>query len=50
MSVEKSVGISFGAALAMAISYTTNQHIGWAIVHGFCSWFYVIYCLAGYGR
>jgi hypothetical protein len=36
-------GISFGTALAIAISYTTNQSILWAIIHGFFSWLYVIY-------
>ncbi len=42
--------IGYGAALAMSISYHTNEHIGWALVHGVLSWLYVIYCLAGYGR
>ena len=36
-------GISFGSALAIAISWTTHKSILWAIVHGFFSWFYVIY-------
>jgi len=36
-------GISFGMALAIAISYTTNHSILWAIIHGFFSWLYVIY-------
>lgn len=36
-------GVGFGSALAMAISYTTNKSIGWAILHGIFSWFYVIY-------
>jgi len=36
-------GVSFGTALAIAISYTTNQSILWAIIHGFFSWLYVIY-------
>jgi hypothetical protein len=36
-------GISFGTALAIAISYTTNHSILWAIIHGFFSWLYVIY-------
>ena len=39
-----------GAAPAMSISYATNRHIGWAIVHGMCGWFYVLYSLLGYGR
>ena len=31
------------AALAIAISWSVNKSILWAIVHGFFSWFYVIY-------
>lgn len=41
-------GISFGAALAMVISYTQWQSIGWAIVHGLLSWVYVIYYIIRY--
>lgn len=41
-SVAKS-GISFGCALAMVISYVKWQSIGWAILHGFLGWIYVIY-------
>ena len=36
-------GISLGAALAIAISWSLNQSVLWAIVHGFFSWLYVIY-------
>lgn len=36
-------GVGFGSALAIAISFHTHQSILWAIVHGFFSWFYVIY-------
>lgn len=36
-------GISFGSALAIAISFTMNRSILWAILHGIFSWFYVIY-------
>lgn len=45
-----SSGVGFGAALAMAVSYSTNHHIGWAILHEIFGWFYVIYCLLGNGR
>jgi hypothetical protein len=39
-------GVGFGAALAMVVSYTANKSILWAILHGICSWFYIIYfCL-----
>ena len=30
--------------LAIAISYTTNKSILWAIIHGILGWLYVIYC------
>lgn len=36
-------GISFGTALAIAISWTKNGSILWAILHGILSWFYVVY-------
>ena len=36
-------GVSFGSALAIAISYTANHSILWAILHGILGWLYVIY-------
>jgi hypothetical protein len=36
-------GASFGSALAIAISYSNNHSILWAIVHGILSWVYVMY-------
>ena len=36
-------GVSFGSALAIAMSWTANKSILWAILHGVFSWFYVIY-------
>ncbi|MEX2180026.1 MAG: hypothetical protein WD801_15025 [Gemmatimonadaceae bacterium] len=36
-------GTSFGSALAIAISWSVNQSILWAIIHGILSWVYVIY-------
>lgn len=38
-------GISFGSALAIAISWSANHSILWAIIHGLCSWLYVVYYL-----
>lgn len=32
-----------GAAMATCLSWATNKSIVWAIVHGLCNWFYVIY-------
>lgn len=36
-------GVSFGSALAMVVSFNVNHSIFWAILHGICSWFYVLY-------
>lgn len=36
-------GVTFGTALAVAISWHAHQSILWAIIHGIFSWFYVIY-------
>jgi hypothetical protein len=36
-------GITFGSAMAIAISWHAHQSILWAIIHGFFSWFYVVY-------
>ncbi|MEX2303134.1 MAG: hypothetical protein WD733_19480 [Bryobacterales bacterium] len=36
-------GITFGTALAIAISWSINKSVFWAIVHGIFSWLYVVY-------
>ena len=36
-------GITFGTALAIAISWSINKSVLWAIIHGIFSWLYVIY-------
>lgn len=36
-------GVSFGSALAIAISWSVHHSIVWAIIHGFFSWIYVVY-------
>lgn len=41
-------GITFGTALAMAISFTMNKSVLWAIFHGLLSWIYVIYYVIVY--
>lgn len=42
-------GISFGTALAIAISWSANKSILWAILHGIFSWVYVVYYAIRYG-
>ncbi|WP_170295386.1 hypothetical protein [Pseudoxanthomonas sangjuensis] len=36
-------GVSFGSALAIAISWSANKSLLWAIIHGLLSWIYVVY-------
>jgi hypothetical protein len=37
------VGVGFGTALAITISWSVNKSILWAIFHGLISWVYVVY-------
>ena len=36
-------GIGLGSAIAVAISWSLHKSILWAAIHGFLSWFYVVY-------
>lgn len=42
-------GITMGTALAMIISWERSHSILYAILHGLCTWFYVIW-FAIWGR
>ncbi|MBS1333995.1 MAG: helix-turn-helix domain-containing protein [Clostridiales bacterium] len=42
-------GLSFGAGLAMVISYVNWGSVGWAIFHGLLNWLYVVYYVLRYG-
>jgi hypothetical protein len=44
-NVTVSAGFPLGALVAGALSYHINSSIGYAILHLFCGWFYVIYAL-----
>ncbi len=48
IQVPATRALGFGAMLAIAISYDHNQSIGWAILHGLLSWFFVIYAALFY--
>ena len=37
------VGIGLGSAIAVAVSWSINKSLVWAIVHGVLGWLYVIY-------
>jgi hypothetical protein len=38
-------GLTFGNALAIAISWSQNHSVLWSIIDGFLSWLYVLYYL-----
>lgn len=44
-----SAGISLftavGVSVAVQISWSINQSVGWAVWHGLLNWFYVVYRL-----
>jgi hypothetical protein len=48
VQVPMTRAFGFGTMLAIAISYDHNQSIGWAILHGLLSWFFVIYAALFY--
>ena len=39
-------GVALGAVIAVTCSWQRNRSILWAILHGCCSWFYVLYFAA----
>lgn len=41
-------GIGIGTVIAIILSWTKWHSIGWAILHGILSWFYVLYYLIVY--
>jgi hypothetical protein len=36
-------GIGIGSAIAVAVSWSINKSLVWAIIHGVLGWLYVIY-------
>lgn len=36
-------GVGLGSIIAVVTSWSRNQSVGWAILHGLFSWLYVIY-------
>ena len=36
-------GFGFGSIMAMILSYDLNHSVLWMILHGCCSWIYVIF-------
>jgi len=41
--VVRAVGIGLGSAIAVVCSWERNKSIFWAVIHGWLSWFYIIY-------
>ena len=44
------IGFTLGTLIAVALSWSVNHSILWAILHGFLSWIYVIYYVLGGGH
>lgn len=42
-TVVVQMGVGLGTAVAVTLSWSVNQSILWCVLHGFFSWFYVIY-------
>jgi hypothetical protein len=42
--------MTFGGVIAVCISWSVNHSILWAMLHGMCSWGYVIYYACGGGK
>lgn len=43
---ESRIGLNFfevGCVLAMIVSWSANESMFWAVVHGALNWFYIIY-------
>jgi hypothetical protein len=44
-SSSSSTGLGLGAIIAAILSWQVNASFGWAILHAFCGWLYVVYWL-----
>lgn len=42
-------GLSFGAALAMVVSFGNWGSLPWAAFHGLLGWIYIVYYILRYG-
>lgn len=43
-----STGIGIGSVIAVAMSWTYNHSVLWAILHGILGWLYVIYAVVAH--
>ncbi len=43
LTIDADRALGMGNALAMIISWSLHKHIGWAMLHGFFGWFYVLF-------
>ena len=47
-SSSSSSGVGLGTVIAAVISFAQWKSVQWAILHGICSWIYVILWALGY--
>jgi hypothetical protein len=43
-------GTGIGTSVAAVVSWSINHSIGWALVHAFFGWFYLLYYACGGGH
>lgn len=43
MESKSCSGLGLGSVIAVAISWSLNHSILWALLHGIFSWFYILY-------
>ena len=43
VSTVVETGVGLGSVIAVVTSWSRNQSVAWAIIHGILSWLYVIY-------
>ena len=46
--IDCDTGIGIGTVIAILLSWSVNHSIVWAVIHGICSWFYVLYWVLTY--
>jgi hypothetical protein len=45
VKISTGATLGLGSVLAITISWSLHKAIGWALIHGFLGWIYVIYYL-----
>lgn len=49
-NANANIGFGIGSMIAVCLSWSINQSVWWALIHGIFGWFYIFYSLAGCGH